>query len=78
MRDMTNDYKETVFLNTLARRIAFIRRSKGFTQEKLSAESGIDRVAIANLETSKRRPTVTTLYRLAEALEVDITEFFKS
>ncbi len=75
---MTNDYKETIFLNTLARRIAFVRRSKGFTQEKLAAESGVDRVAIANLETSKRRPTVTTLYRLAEALDVDITEFFKT
>ena len=75
---MTNDYKETIFLNKVARNIAFVRRSKGFTQEKLAAEAGVDRVAIANLETQKRRPTVTTLYRLAEALEVDITDFFTS
>lgn len=76
MRTMTNDYKETVFLNTLARKIVALRKERGFTQEKLAAESGLDRVAIANIEIGKRRPTVTTLFRLAEALGIEVGSFF--
>jgi transcriptional regulator with XRE-family HTH domain len=73
---MTNDYKERVFLNTLARRIATLRKERGFTQEKLAAESGIDRVAIANIERGHRRPTVTTLFRMADAMGISVGMFF--
>ncbi len=74
---MSNDYKEEEFLNKLATRIAQLRHNKKITQESLAAEAGLDRVAIANIETGRRRPTVTTLYRLAKGLKVDIIELFK-
>ena len=74
---MSNDYNEKQFLDALARRIAEVRKLKGFTQEKLAAEASIDRVALANIETGKRRPTVTTIYRISRALGVDIESFFK-
>jgi len=74
---MSNDYKERQFLDLLAKRIAVLRRQKGMTQEKLAAEANIDRVALANIETGKRRPTVTTIYRISYALGVKVEEIFK-
>jgi transcriptional regulator with XRE-family HTH domain len=74
---MSNDYNETQYLDALAKRIAMLRKNKGMTQERLAAESDIDRVALANIETGKRRPTVTTIYRLSEALGVKVEEVFK-
>jgi transcriptional regulator with XRE-family HTH domain len=69
--------KQDKFLNGLSKRIADIRRQKGFTQERLAEESEIDRVALANIETGRRRPTVTTLYKLSQALNIKVEEFFK-
>ena len=74
---MSNDYKEDKFLNALAKRIASLRKAKGMTQERLAADADIDRVALANIETGKRRPTVTTVYRIATALHVKVDQVFK-
>lgn len=68
--------KQEQFLNKLSKRIVAIRKSKGFTQERLAAEAEIDRVALANIETGRRRPTVITLYKLSQALKVDVEDFF--
>lgn len=68
---------EKEFLDKLMKRIAQVRRDKSITQEQLAADTGLDRVAIANIETGKRRPTVTTIYRLANGLGVNIEDLFK-
>ena len=73
---MANDYKETKFLDRLAKQIASLRKKKGYTQERLAAEAGIDRVALANIETGRRRPTVTTVYRIATALDMHVRQLF--
>jgi DNA-binding XRE family transcriptional regulator len=75
---MSNDYKQEKFLNSLAKHIVELRKSKNMTQERLAAEADIDRVALANIETSKRRPTVTTVYRIARALDVKVEEIFRN
>lgn len=74
---MSIDYKKEDYLNNLAKRIVKLRKSKQMTQEQLAAEAGIDRVALANIETGKRRPTVTTLFKLAYGLKIEPIEFFK-
>ena len=75
---MSNDDREQKFLDKLAKRIAELRRSKNMTQERLAADADIDRVALANIETGKRRPTVTTVYRIARAMNVKVDEVFKN
>jgi len=76
---MSNDDKnEKQFLDALAKRIASLRKSKGMTQERLAADADIDRVALANIETGKRRPTVTTVYRISAALGVHVDDVFKN
>ncbi len=73
---MSNSKQEKQFLDRLAKKIATVRRSKGLSQEKLAELSGVDRVALANIETGRRRPTVTTLYRLAAGMKVHVQDFF--
>jgi DNA-binding XRE family transcriptional regulator len=73
---MTNDYKQTVFFNTLSRQLVAMRKMRGLTQEMLAAEAGLDRVAIANIETGRRNPTVLTLFKLADAMGVEVKDFF--
>lgn len=68
--------KQEQFLNQLSRRIAELRKTKGFTQEGLAEEADIDRVALANIETGRRRPTVITLYKISQALGIEVKEFF--
>ena len=73
-----DDKKEKQFLDSLAKRIALLRKSKGMTQERMAADADIDRVALANIETGKRRPTVTTIYRISSALGVHVDDIFKN
>lgn len=73
-----DDKKEKQFLDSLAKQIAALRKAKGMTQERLADAASIDRVALANIETGKRRPTVTTVYRLSSAMGVPVSELFKN
>ena len=72
-----NQAIQEAYLNKLSRRIADVRKQKGFTQERLAEEADLDRVALANIETGRRRPTVTTLYKLAKAMNIDVVDLFK-
>lgn len=71
-----NNTQEQQFLDSLAKNIALVRKSKGLSQERLADLAEVDRVALANIETGRRRPTVTTLYRLARGMKVHIKDFF--
>lgn len=73
-----DDKKEKQFLDSLAKQIAALRKAKGMTQERLADAASIDRVALANIETGKRRPTVTTIYRISSALGVRVADMFKN
>ncbi len=68
--------KQEQFLNNLSKRIAEIRKTKGFTQERLAEEADMDRVALANIEAGRRRPTVITMFKLAKALKIEVNDFF--
>jgi transcriptional regulator with XRE-family HTH domain len=65
---MSNDEKK--FLDDIAAKLVATRKSKGMTQERLAELAGLEAVSIGYIEQGKRRPTITTLYRLAKALEV--------
>lgn len=73
---MSRSSQEEQFLDRLAKQIAKVRKSKGLSQENLAELANVDRVALANIETGRRRPTVTTLYRLAKGLKVNVKELF--
>ena len=60
----------------LGKRIQLIRKSKCFTQEKLAELIGIEPPSLSYIETGKFWPSVETLQKLAEVLEVDVWEFY--
>jgi transcriptional regulator with XRE-family HTH domain len=56
---------------TVARNIRTLRVTRGYTQEELSGLAGINRNYTGMIERGERSPTVDTLEKLAQALEVD-------
>ncbi len=52
-------------------KIKLERMKKGFSQEKLANEAGLSRNAIWKIESGRVRPTVDSLEKIAEALEID-------
>lgn len=54
----------------LGKRIAKVRRSRGYTQEQLAEQIGVSLTWIGYIETAKRRPNLKMIYRLARALDV--------
>lgn len=55
-------------------KLAALRKAMGLSQDKLSALSGVHRVTIARLELGTQSPTLETLKKLADALNVPIDE----
>jgi transcriptional regulator with XRE-family HTH domain len=53
-----------------------IRMRKGYSQRKLAEMSELSANAISRIERGESSPTVTSLHRIAAALEVPIVEFF--
>lgn len=45
------------------------RTGAGMSQEKLALEAGIERNFVSLIETGQNQPTITTLFKLAEALQ---------
>ena len=50
------------------------RNAVGVSQEKLALQVGLDRTYISMLERGLRQPSLTTIFRLCEALEIDSVE----
>lgn len=47
-----------------------IRLERGLSQEKVALESGIDRAYYGHVERASKSPTLTTVWKVAAALEV--------
>jgi len=58
-------------LKTLGRRIADLRREKGFTQEALAEAMGVSRNHIADIELGARNTGIWSLFLIARALGLD-------
>ena len=54
-----------------------VRQAKGWSQEQLSLETGVDRSYLSELESGKKNVGVEVLAKLANGLGVHVTEFFK-
>lgn len=63
--------------HNVGNKIKEIRKAKGLSQEQVAEKIGIDRAQYSRVETSKSKPTLTTLEKIGNALEVDLIEFFK-
>ncbi|MED0680424.1 helix-turn-helix transcriptional regulator [Aneurinibacillus thermoaerophilus] len=62
------------YLRELGLNIRSIREKKGWSQETLSFQSGLHRTYIGAIERGERNITILNLRKIAEALEVPISE----
>jgi len=65
-----------VHLQYIINRIKLVRINKGISQMELSLRSNLSQSFIANIEKGKKQPSVLTLIRIADALEVNPKDFF--
>ncbi len=61
----------------LGKRIVKARNAKGMSQEKLAADSGIDRSHMGFIEQGRRKPTLSTLFKIAKSLGMTLEQLFK-
>ena len=62
-------------LRNLAKRIKELRKINGYTQDDLSAYSGIARSTLGNVETASNDITFTKINKLAKAFNMSLAEF---
>lgn len=57
-------------------RIRYFRRLRGLSQEPLALEAGINPTFQGHLERGLKSPTITTLDKLVQALDITFEELF--
>lgn len=61
----------------LGRRIKALRKLKGLSQEKLSEKINIDSKNLSRIETGRGFPSLDTLEKIANALDIETKDFFE-
>ena len=81
MRDGTEDpnieIMERVISRTLGDRVKAERRRLGLTLQDLAGRSGLSLGMVSKVENAQASPSVRTLARLAQGLDVPVTTFFR-
>lgn len=63
-----------VQLEELGRRVQELRKARGWSQQKLAAEAGLDRTYLGTVEQGRQNITIGAALRLADALEKTLPE----
>src|SRR5690242_5554707 len=74
---MTLYQNDAVSVN-IGDRLRELREARNISMRALAAKSGLSANALSMIERGKASPSVSTLYKLAEALGISITSFFGS
>jgi transcriptional regulator with XRE-family HTH domain len=61
----------------LGANIRHVREEKGWSQDKLSEESGLHRTYISGIERGVRNPTIEIVHKISLTLSVPIAELFE-
>lgn len=63
-------------LNKLGKRIAQLRKEKGYRQIDLADKSEMEEFAVRRIEIGGTNPTVKTLVKIAKGLDIEIKDLF--
>lgn len=61
----------------LGNRIKELRLKTGLSQEKFALKIGLDRTYFASVESGKRNIAIINLKKIADGLEISLSELFK-
>lgn len=64
--------RDTQYIILFGKHLKSIRKSKGLSQEQLELRSNISKNQIGNIERGEINPTLSTLYAIAKALEIEL------
>jgi len=70
------DRKVTIKDKKFGKKLQKVRKSVGFTQEKLSEVTKLSTTFIGMMEIGQRSPSLKSLQKIASALKVDIKDLF--
>ena len=62
----------------IGKRIKFLRKEAGLSQEALGLKAGLDRTYIASVEGGKRNISIVNIEKLSLSLGHSLTEFFST
>lgn len=62
---------------TFGKRVAVLRKARGWSQEQLSLESGLARSYLGGVERGQRNISLVNIYRLAESLALPPAALFR-
>ena len=74
MEHMEDELQETAI--NVGQKIRQLREHRNLSQQDIAEESGLSRNTLSLIERGQSSPTVSTLKRIAHALNVDINAFF--
>jgi transcriptional regulator with XRE-family HTH domain len=63
-------------LKAFARRLKEVRKMKKLSQEELALRAGLTLSQIARIETARINPTLSTIFRIARTLDIELSELF--
>ncbi len=69
---------DSALVQTFASNLKKLRSKARISQEELALRSGLDRTYISGCERGVRNPSIVSIEKIAEALNVPAKEFFES
>jgi transcriptional regulator with XRE-family HTH domain len=58
--------------------VRYTREKKGWSQDRLSEETGLHRTYISGVERGVRNPTIEVVQKIAKALNANVPDLFMS
>ncbi|WP_319231148.1 helix-turn-helix transcriptional regulator [Draconibacterium orientale] len=58
----------------IGNRIRVLRESKGISQQNLAAICNFEKANLSRLEAGRTNPTISTLYKISQALKISLSE----
>ena len=71
-------YQNDAVSVNIGERLRELREARNISMRTLAARSGLSANALSVIERGKASPSVSTLYKLADALGISITVFFET
>ncbi|WP_293302315.1 helix-turn-helix transcriptional regulator [Pedobacter sp. UBA4863] len=68
---------EEELLKKIGQRIKDLRKEKGVSQIELAVELNYEKSNMSRLESGRVNPRIFTLYKVAQALQVDLEEIIR-
>ena len=62
----------------LSENVRLLRGRRGFSQEQLALEAGVDRTLVSKIERAIANPTLEVLTKLAVVLEIPVVRLLKT